>query len=198
MKRALKELAIAGKPTGIRKLAKRTGMPPTTMLGVLKDLEEKEITIREYGTELKYKTPLCYIFDSPNVPYAYLGLLGERKERSETETETALKLLAKENFKFDRITVFTTYKSIPEWEEVALSNVNWHLLKDKEITVVKTVESKIEQVLTDLIRKYILIMDCTSLTKPATIAYYKLATGRPTEGTIIRNRKRRYRNAELT
>jgi len=173
----LEGLANSGGEIKFTELRKKTGIPNNTFEHHLTILKlNKIITIEGDTIRLERKTPLCYIFDSLGVPYAYLGLLGERKERSETETETALKLLAKENFKFERVMVVTTKKCENEWKEVAPDNVEWNLIKNEEIKRIEAVESKIEQVLTDLIRKYILIMDCTSLTKPATIAYYKLAT----------------------
>jgi DNA-binding transcriptional ArsR family regulator len=205
-KRVLKELATVGKPIGIGDLAEKAKMGKSTLSHILDIFEEEKIITSTRGerlmytkrkndskkekgkhirhtVELTHKSPLCYIFDSTNVNYAYLGLLGRREQRSESETETALKLLAKENFPKNskdqkheiKVTVFETYKSIPEWENIAPSNINWHLLRDEEITNVKTVEEKVEQVLKELIRNHILVMDCTALNKPATIAYYKLA-----------------------
>ncbi|WXG39263.1 MAG: hypothetical protein WED07_00255 [Candidatus Freyarchaeum deiterrae] len=124
---------------------------------------------------MEYKTPLCYVFDSPRISYAYLGLLGERGGRSESETGTALNLLAGAGFSFSSVTVVTTYGCAAEWKGVAPSNVSWCLLEDEEISSVEIIESRVEANLFDLIRNYVLVMDCTSATKPATIAYYKLA-----------------------
>lgn len=139
-------------------------------------LAGKGIVSREGGLiRLEYKTPRCYIFDSPKISYAYLGLLGERGGRIESETETAINLLAGEGFSFSRVTVVTTYGCAAEWKGVAPSNVSWCLLEDEEISSVEIIESRVEANLPDLVRNYVLIMDCTSATKPATIAYYKLA-----------------------
>jgi len=185
-RRALKELAHAGRLMGMRGLERRSKIPVSTLHTLLEDLWREGIITREYGVEIKgkiplygvelrYKSPLCHIFGSPRTPYAYLGLLGERMGRSDSETETALKLLKKEGFTFKRIRIVTTHKGAAEWEGVTLRNADWHLVKDNEIKIVETMKSVVEGILRDLLRKYILILDCTSLTKPATIAYYKLA-----------------------
>nr|MDO8082200.1 hypothetical protein [Candidatus Freyarchaeota archaeon] len=134
--------------------------------------------------ELKYKTPLCHIFDSSEIPYAYLGLLGKRDDKTESETETAIKLLKnffekflnKKDFNFKSITVINTYKAIAGWEDYAPRYVTyWHLLKDEEINRIEPIEEKVKAILPDLMRNYNLIMDCTSLTKPPSIALYELA-----------------------
>lgn len=184
----LEELAKAGGQNQSLPLKGSVGLSQNTFGHQINILRMNNvISIEGDKIRLERKTPLCYIFNSTKIPYAYLGLLGERKGRSESETETALKLLAKENFPKEnsqsekdqkheiKVTVFETYKSIPEWENITPSNINWHLLRDEEITNVKTVEEKVEQVLKELIRNHILVMDCTALNKPATIAYYKLA-----------------------
>ena len=169
-------LAHVGGEIRFSDLWRSTGISKSTLNYNLVILARREIISREKGLiRLKYKTPLCYIFDSPKTPYAYLGLLGERGGRSESETETAIKLLENEGFTFKRVTILTTHRCAAEWEEAAPSNANWYLLKDQEISMVETIESKTEAHLPDLTRDYILIMDCTSATNPATIAYYKIA-----------------------
>jgi len=101
--------------------------------------------------------------------------LGEGGGRSASETGTALNLCAGEGFSFSRVMVVTSYGCAAEWKGVAPSNVSWCLLEDEEISSVEIIESRVEANLSDLIRNYVLVMDCTSATKPATIAYYKLA-----------------------
>ncbi|MEX2750939.1 MAG: hypothetical protein Q6366_003540 [Candidatus Freyarchaeota archaeon] len=174
----LENLANAGGEKQFLKLRDETELPQDTFEHHLAILTRNNIiSVVGDTVRLERKTPLCYIFDSPNIPYIYLGLLGgERKERSEAETETALKLLQKENLQFSRVTVFTTEKGKKEWEGVAPQNVEWKLLEDREIRRIETIESKVEANLADLVKNYIVVMDCTCLTKPATIAYYKIAS----------------------
>ena len=51
----------------------------------------------------------------------------------------------------------------------------WILCYEDEIAEVEKIEQKVKPQLLSLLKEYIVIMDCTSATKPATIAYYKLA-----------------------
>jgi len=51
----------------------------------------------------------------------------------------------------------------------------WILCYEDEIINIDAVKSKVSPQLTSLLKEYIVIMDCTSATKPATIAYYELA-----------------------
>nr|MDO8080303.1 hypothetical protein [Candidatus Freyarchaeota archaeon] len=111
----------------------------------------------------------------PKTPYAYLGLLGERKGRIEIETETAIKFLEKEGFTFERVMIVIIKECENDWEDVAPIGVEWYLVNDEEIKRVEGVESRVEAKLPDLVRNYVLIMDCTAATFPTTIAYYKLA-----------------------
>ena len=132
---------------------------------------EKEVK----GTyRLKYKTPLCWLFDS-KVPYAYFGLLGERKERMEPETATALRLLSKEAIKPSLIYVVTSLEALNQWKSLKLP-YNWILCYEDEIVDIDAIKMKVQPYLENLLKTHIVIMDCTSLTKPATIAYYELAT----------------------
>ena len=158
-------------------IVKNTGIPKSSLDYNLAILAKKGIINREKGTiHLDYKTPLCFIFDSPRIPYAYLGLLGERSERIESETETAIQLFKDLGVLFEKIVVATTHRAVAEWESLTHLNVEWCLLSDEEISRVNTVEEKVLPRLVELMRNYRVVMDCTSATKPATIAYYRLAT----------------------
>jgi hypothetical protein len=59
---------------------------------------------------LTYKTPLCFIFGKrlEKVTTAYVGLLGERNERMESETRVAINLLRKEGIDCSLICVVTS------------------------------------------------------------------------------------------
>ncbi|MCS7119657.1 MAG: type IV toxin-antitoxin system AbiEi family antitoxin domain-containing protein [Candidatus Bathyarchaeota archaeon] len=133
---------------------------------------EKEVK----GTyRLTYRTPLCFLYQpETKVPVVYLGLLGRREAREEPEPAVAIRLLAKEGLRPDFIYVVTSPEALNEWKDLKLP-YNWILCYREEIIDVDAVKEKIEQQLISLIKQFNVIMDCTSATKPATIAYYELA-----------------------
>ncbi|MEM2319559.1 MAG: hypothetical protein QXQ63_02295 [Candidatus Bathyarchaeia archaeon] len=133
---------------------------------------EKEVK----GTyRLTYKTPLCFIFPTKTrIPIAYFGLLGKREARKEPEPEIAIELLKKEKLKPDLIYVTTSPEALNEWKDLKLP-YQWILCYEEEIIDIESVKQKIKPQLISLLKEYIVIMDCTSATKPATIAYYELA-----------------------
>lgn len=51
----------------------------------------------------------------------------------------------------------------------------WILCYEEEIIDIDVVKNKVTPQLENLLKNHIVIMDCTSATKPATIAYYELA-----------------------
>jgi len=51
----------------------------------------------------------------------------------------------------------------------------WILCYEEEIIDIDAVKNKVSPQLESLLKNYVVIMDCTSATKPATIAYYELA-----------------------
>ncbi|MEM3587475.1 MAG: helix-turn-helix domain-containing protein [Candidatus Jordarchaeaceae archaeon] len=172
----LEGLARAGGTARFNELSRSTRIPKSTLKYNLTVLEKRGIIKHERGLiKLQYMTPLSFLFDSQKTPYAYLGLLGERSERGESETETATSLLEQRGFKFKKIVVATTHRAVAEWENIAHLNIEWCLLSDEEISLVSMVEEKLLPRLTELLKNYKVIMDCTSATKPATIAYYRLA-----------------------
>ncbi|MEM2394630.1 MAG: hypothetical protein QXG11_07430 [Candidatus Bathyarchaeia archaeon] len=133
---------------------------------------EKEVK----GTyRLTYKTPLCFIFPAKTkIPIAYVGLMGKRETRKEPEPEIAIELLKKEKLKPDLIYVATSPEALNEWKDLKLP-YQWILCYEEEIIDIESVKQKIQPQLISLLREYIVVMDCTSATKPATIAYYELA-----------------------
>lgn len=171
----LKKLALSDGEASFTEL-ESTGIPNSTLEYNLDMLVNKKIITRTKRGPIKltYKTPLCYVFDSPSA-YAYLGLLGERNERDESETETAINLLKEERISFGKIVVATTHGAVAEWENLTHLNIEWRLLSDKQISRVSDVEEKVMSRLVELLKNYKVVMDCTSATKPATIAYYRLA-----------------------
>jgi hypothetical protein len=129
---------------------------------------------------LTYKTPLCFIFSHKqrdlDQPLVYMGLLGKRNGRKESETTVALHLLKKNNgMEFTSTCIITSVESAQQWSNTEESRDEWILLSEKHVSDIDSVKKKVESILTRLIKQNMVIMDCTSLTKPATIAMYELA-----------------------
>ncbi|MEM1546479.1 MAG: helix-turn-helix transcriptional regulator [Candidatus Methanomethylicia archaeon] len=125
--------------------------------------------------KLKYKG-VFYTILNLKKPYTYLGLLGRRNNREEPETLTALKLLKMEGIEYDRSYVITTSKALGEWENIDVVNCNFILCSGDEISDVNALRSRVKSIVEDIIENYPLIMDCTGATKPATIAFYDIAS----------------------
>jgi len=129
---------------------------------------------------LKYRTPLCFIADTLGIPFAYLGLLGERKY-SVSETQTAIELLKSDpnvGVKPEKVVVVTSQKMVGQWEGGISPDVKvdeWKTLSENELTNINEVERSIKSKIIELMRDYILIMDLTSGPRPAGIAFHKLA-----------------------
>lgn len=94
--------------------------------------------------------------------------------RNEPETNTALKLLKAEDIESKVVSVLTSIEALEEWKPLKLS-YNWILCYEEEIVDIDAVKNKVQQEVELLLRDYILLLDCTSATKPATIAYYEVA-----------------------
>jgi hypothetical protein len=104
--------------------------------------------------------------------------LGVKDKREISETETAVKILGSLGLRFERIVVITTPEAVGSWSG-AISpelRIEWHTLSKDELNKIEKVEERVKPKLAELMEKYVLIMDCTSGTRPAGIAYYKLAT----------------------
>jgi len=124
---------------------------------------------------LTYKTPLCFIYPpKTRIPTAYFGLLGRKNSRSKPEPQVAIEILEKEGLKIDLAYVATSPEALNDWKNLKLP-YHWILCYEDEIINVDTVKQKVLPQLESLLRDHIVIMDCTSATKPATIAYYQLA-----------------------
>ncbi|MEM2703056.1 MAG: winged helix-turn-helix domain-containing protein [Candidatus Bathyarchaeia archaeon] len=133
---------------------------------------EKEVK----GTyRLTYKTPLCFIYPpKTRIPIAYFGLLGKKDSRKEPEPQFAIKILEGEGLRPDLAYVTTSPEALNDWKDIKLP-YQWILCYEDEIANVDAVKRKVLPQLESLLRNYIVIMDCTSATKPATIAYYEIA-----------------------
>lgn len=176
-RKVLQAIAQAGGVSSFSEIEKASGVKGSVLVYHLNRLQALNVIEREVkGTyRLKYKTPLCYIFqERPSTPMAYLGLLGRRNERLEPETKVALELLLKEGIKPELIYVVTSMEALGEWKDLK-PPYQWILCYEDEIIDIDAVKRKVKPQLESLLKDYIVFIDCTSATKPATIAYYELA-----------------------
>ncbi|MCX8176459.1 MAG: hypothetical protein N3E48_04425 [Candidatus Bathyarchaeota archaeon] len=175
-RKAAVALARLGGVANFSQIQRASGIKGSTLTHNLNILVRFNVVEKEVkGTyRLKYLTPLCYLFCEKPIPTAYLGLLGRRSGRKKPETETALELLKAEGYQPDPVCVLTSTEALHEWEDLKLP-YRWILCYEEEIVDIDSVKEKAEQQLKSLLKDYMVIVDCTSATKPATIAYYELA-----------------------
>jgi len=125
--------------------------------------------------ELRYKTPLCFLFDKKNVN-TYIGMLGLKNERTDPEPKVAIDLLEREGIKIKHVFIFATKETVNDWESfLAKSNFKLEIVEMDDIKRIENMENKVRRLLEDLMHEKVVILDCTSLTKMATIAFYKTA-----------------------
>jgi len=124
---------------------------------------------------LRYRTPLCFAFESrPKTPWAYLGLMGRKEQRETPEPKDALELLKREGITSKLIYVVTSPEAVSDWKHLRLP-YEWILCYEDEMIEMDAVRNKVQPQLEVLLRDHLVVMDCTSSTKPATIAFYQLA-----------------------
>jgi hypothetical protein len=169
-------LATLGGIANFAQIQTLSGIKGSTLVHNLNILIKFKIVEKQVkGTyRLKYLTPLCYLFGEKHPSVAYLGLLGRRDGRERPETETALELLNARGYQPSSIHVLTSIEALHEWADLKLP-YQWILCYEEEIVDIDSVKRKAEKVLQSLLKDHLVIIDCTSATKPATIAYYELA-----------------------
>ena len=157
-------------------LKAETQLNDAVLLHYLRKLLDYGIVQRETKGiyALKFRTPICYLF-ALTIPHVYIGFLGLRQGRDIPEPVIALDLLERVGIRITKNYVFTTSDALATWEDYELSDFNVKILKKSDLLDISVMERKIEQVLVGEAKKNLLIMDCTSLTKTATIAMYNLA-----------------------
>lgn len=173
----LKALAKRGGVARLSEVQDDTGLTGSLVYHHLNRLWSLGIVEREVpGTyRLLYRTPLCFLFDEGGkVPYAYVGLLGRRQPGREPEPLVAQRILEGEGIKPELIYVLTSPEALNQWRDAKLP-YQWVLCYEEEVIDIDAVKERVRPQLQSLLRSHVVIMDCTSLTKPATIAYYELA-----------------------
>lgn len=124
-----------------------------------------------YG--LRFKTPMSYLFDA-DTPLAYVGLLGRRNNREIPVTEIAVDLLKKQNHEVHLKYAVSTPDAVQEWSS-SKPDFHWIMCYEDEIIDIDAIKDKLRPQLEALLKDNIVILDCTSATKPASIAFYELA-----------------------
>lgn len=177
-RRVVASLAGKGGTASFSDLEAASGVEGSVLVHHLNRLQRLNVIQKEgRGTyRLLYKTPLCFLYPSkPRVQVAYLGLLGKREDDSaEPEPKVALELLEKEAIRPHMIYVATSPEAMNEWRHLKLP-YQWILCYEDEIINIDATKNRVTPQLEALMKEYITIIDCTSATKPATIAYYELA-----------------------
>ena len=176
-RRIVQALATKGGIATFSEIEKMSDVKGSLLAHHLNRLQSLKVIEREVkGTyRLTYKTPLCYVFDkSAKKAMAYFGLLGRRESRLKPETSVALELLRREGVSSKLTYVATSPEALNEWKELKLP-YQWILCYEEEIIDIDAVKNKVTPQLESLLKNHAVVMDCTSATKPATIAYYELA-----------------------
>lgn len=176
-RKVIEALAKIGGIATFSEIQSTSGVKGSVLTHHLNRLQRLHVIEKEAkGTyRLTFKTPFCFIFPpKTKIPIAYFGLLGRKESRREPEPQVAVKLLEKEKLKPELIYILTSPKALNDWKNLKLP-YQWILCYEDEIINIDSIKRKILPQLTSFLRQYIMIMDCTSATKPATIAYYELA-----------------------
>jgi hypothetical protein len=171
----VKTIAILGGVSNFSDIESNCPVKGSTLSYHLNRLIQNKVLVSPAkGTySLKYKTPISYLFET-KTPLAYVGLLGRRNHRTKPETDIAVKLLAKENHKVHMIYVVSTPEALHEWSPLK-PDYQWILCYEDEITDIDAIRNKVTPQLETLLKDFIVVLDCTSATKPASIAFYQLA-----------------------
>jgi hypothetical protein len=158
-------------------LERETGLKGAVMQHHLNSLISRNIIDipKVKGTyNLRFKTPLCYVFEARNVVSVYVGLLGRRNSKVDPEPRVAQRLLAAQGIDASLHYVLTSPEAAEDWKSSKLP-YQWIFCYGEEIFDIDAIQEKVRPQLEALLREYSVVMDCTSGTKPATIAYYQLA-----------------------
>jgi len=153
-----------------------------TLYSRLKRLEQLGY-IKYYSgvATLVSKTPLCFVM-AADVDYAYVGLLGRKvwPEINEPEPITAISKLAEKGLRIRKIVIVTTQEAYGDWASYIQKysqyrDIDWKMITIKQMNNIQAVADIVEPKVFELSKQYIPILDCTSGTRPAGIAYHEIA-----------------------
>ena len=124
---------------------------------------------------VKFKTPLCFIYSNKEqFEVKLISLLGLKEDREEPEPIVARSLLEAQGYSIREVIVITTERAINEWGGL-LGDFSVKIIDSRDATNIQRVENFVARVINNYLHKEVIILDLTSLTKPATIAIYNLA-----------------------
>jgi DNA-binding transcriptional ArsR family regulator len=178
-------IAENGGSATYKEILDATSLTPSTIRHHLARLEIDFHLIRERKSRSPYslvhRSPLCFIFSKrQGKKITYFGLLGKRDERDrDPETITAKEILDRKGFEIESAYVLTTHSGIQSWsaeKRLEELNISWIVCSDKDVGSIQALTHKIWKRVSSELENHFVLMDCTSLTKPATIAYFKIAS----------------------
>jgi hypothetical protein len=135
---------------------------------------------------LKHRTTFCWLMGG-NVPITFIGMLGLREYNPEPEPKTFLFLLEENKEEIgpgpidkNSAYILTTSRAMGEWgsEVKGLGIEMEHFIECSQYDIqnIGSMKAKVLFLLNlDEMRDKIVVLDCTGLTKPATIAFYEVA-----------------------
>jgi DNA-binding transcriptional ArsR family regulator len=176
-KKIVKAIAEMGGIANFSDIERNSGVKDNVLVHHLNALERLGVIDKvTKGTyRLRYKTPLCYVYEkSKQTDIVYIGLLGNRASRETPETKVALELLAGEGLKPRLVYVLTSHEALKSWANLKLP-YQWIICYESEIIDIDLIKEKVRSQLESLLKDYLVVLDCTSATKPATLACYELA-----------------------
>ncbi len=125
--------------------------------------------------EVRFRTPLCFIYSNKEaLEFKLISLLGLKDNREEPEPAVAKSLLEAQGYHIKEVIVITTEKAVNEWGGL-LGDFSVKIIDSRDATDIKRVENFASKIVNNLLHEDVIILDLTSLTKPATIALYNLA-----------------------
>jgi len=182
-KEVFKAIAKKGGVASFSEIRDLTGLDGSVLVHHLDRLISSGLLRRviKGAYELTYKGIMTYLCGG-TANFAYIGLLGiKREEDQEAEPKVAIELLSKEGISPKICYICTSRQGVESWPEGTGIEVPfaWILVEGEEIIDVDAVKEKVRPYLESLLPEHAIVLDCTSATKPATIAYYELAQEYP-------------------
>ncbi len=177
-KKVILTLAELGGKASFKQLKEKTRYPPSTLAYVLEILKKRGLirALSKGEYKLRYLTPLIFINkDFIKKKSAYLGLLGLKMEREYPEYRIAIKQLRKEGYGFKKKMVATTLKALQDWGEMVVGEIDFLILKEKQLFNPRDVEKILKNKVIELIEEYFLLVDITSGPRTAAIALFKIS-----------------------
>ena len=173
----IKILSILGGSASYSEIKRRMGISDGSLVWNLNILIDKGIVekVGHGGYRLLNKT-YQFLF-SKETPVTYVGMLGRRMGRVRAEPDLAVSLLRKCEINVENGYVITTLEAYESWKKLEEGYRIIFVERDDLVSIGRMVDT-LERLLGDIWGESAVVLDCTSLTKPATIAFYKVSEER--------------------